>query len=457
MNDPPVNTVPAAQSTPGNTPLIFSAGNGNAISIADVDAASGSLQVTLGVTSGTLALGSTNGLSVSGNGTATIVAGGTLADLNAALQTLSFTPASGFAGTVTLTVTTNDQGNTGSGGAVQDTDTVTITVGTLPSLSINDVTVQEGNSGTTNATFTLTLSPASNLPVTVQAQTADGTAHAPVDYTATGPTTLTITPGQPSATFSVPISGDTLFEPDETFVVNLTNPQNATISKAQATSTIKNDDVPGDVVAITIDDVRVTEGNSGTTAATFTVALNRVSRDPVTVQYATSDGTATVADGDYQAASGTLTFNAGDLSKTLTVTVTGDTKVEPDEAFTMTLSTPANAALAKSQGIAVIVNDDTAVATACSPRPPVAVATRANWRWPPPGHARGRHGRSERRQSPDRATVWSEHQRPDRHRWPDRWSRGVHGDAERYPDEPDVLRAPRDVRPSHDRATHHRG
>jgi hypothetical protein len=110
---------------------------------------------------------------------------------------------------------------------------------------------------------------------------------------------------------------------------------------------------------------------------TFKVELNRVSRSPVTVQYATTDGSATVADGDYQAINGTLTFNPGELTRTVTVTVNGDAKVEPDETFTVRLSNPTNASLAKDHAVGAIVNDDLSVASACSPRSPVTVTTRA--------------------------------------------------------------------------------
>ena len=244
-----------------------------------------------------------------------------------------------------------------------------------PTLMIDDPIVIEGNSGTTNAVFTVTLSAASNLTVTVQAATADGTATAGSDYTATGPITLTISPGNTRQTVSVPILGDTANEPNETFAVNLTNPTNATIGKAQGVGTIQNDDAPGNAIAVSIDDVTVTEGNSGATPATFAVTLNRVSTSTVTVRYATADGTATAADSDYQAANGMLTFNPGELTKTLTVNVTGDTMVEPNEAFTVTLSSPTNASIARAQAVGTIENDDAGIAIACSPRPAIAVTT----------------------------------------------------------------------------------
>lgn len=110
-----------------------------------------------------------------------------------------------------------------------------------PALSINDVTVTEGNAGTVNATFTVRLLPASGGTVTVAFATANGTATAPADYEpAAG--TLTFTAGDTEETITVRVAGDTLDEANETFVVNLTAPSGATISDAQGTGTILDDD-----------------------------------------------------------------------------------------------------------------------------------------------------------------------------------------------------------------------
>jgi len=109
-------------------------------------------------------------------------------------------------------------------------------------LSINDVAIKEGDSGTSNAIFTVTLSAASGLPVSVDFATANGTASAPSDYTAITATTLTFNPGEMTKTITVGINGDQSLEPDETFFVNLTNAVNATISRSQGVGTILNDD-----------------------------------------------------------------------------------------------------------------------------------------------------------------------------------------------------------------------
>jgi hypothetical protein len=135
INDPPVNTVPGAQSTDANAPLTFSAAAGNAISVSDPDAGANPVEVTLTATHGTLTLSGTTGLSfTAGDGTddPTMTFTGTLAAINSALDGLVFTPEPGYVGPASLTITTNDQGYTGSGGPLTDTDVVNITVSLIP-------------------------------------------------------------------------------------------------------------------------------------------------------------------------------------------------------------------------------------------------------------------------------------------------------------------------------------
>ena len=120
-------------------------------------------------------------------------------------------------------------------------------------LSINDTSVSEGNSGTTNATFKVSLSEQSTQQVTVDYATGDGTANAPADYQATS-ATLTFAPGTTTQTVSVPVKGDTLFEPDETFSVTLSNPTNATLSGEKGIGTITNDDPAPDKQPPTVKD-----------------------------------------------------------------------------------------------------------------------------------------------------------------------------------------------------------
>jgi hypothetical protein len=118
---------------------------------------------------------------------------------------------------------------------------ISFSLGPPPTLSINDVTVTEGNSGATIAQFSVALSAATSSTVTVSFATADGTATAGTDYAAqTG--ILSFAPGQTSTTISVTANGDTTFEPDETFLVDLFSPSGATLADAQGQATIANDD-----------------------------------------------------------------------------------------------------------------------------------------------------------------------------------------------------------------------
>jgi hypothetical protein len=225
-------------------------------------------------------------------------------------------------------------------------------------LSIDDVQVIEGNSGTVNAVFNVTLLSPSHLTVTVNYATADGTATEGVDYAAaTGQ--LTFLPGVTTQTVTVTVYGDTLEESDETFTVSLSGASNAAISRGTGTATILDDEVQ-----LNIGDAVVVEGNAGTVDAVFTVTLSRALSRPVSVQYATADGTATTSDNDYVGIPlTTLTFLPGVTSRTLTVTVNGDTKGEPNERFTVVLSNPVGASIGDGSGLGTITNDDTRTLT----------------------------------------------------------------------------------------------
>src|SRR5262249_11652401 len=130
VNDPPLNTAPGMQLDRVNTALVFSGADGNELSTSDIDAGSGVMEVTLSVAHGTVTLGGdTSGLTnLTGNTTSTVDMMGTLAALNNALSSLTYVPNTNFTGTDTLTFTTNDEGNTGAGGPLSDSSSVTISV-----------------------------------------------------------------------------------------------------------------------------------------------------------------------------------------------------------------------------------------------------------------------------------------------------------------------------------------
>jgi len=119
---------------------------------------------------------------------------------------------------------------------------------------------------------------------------------------------------------------------------------------------------------LSISDVTLQEGDSGTTAFVFNLTLSAASSQAVSIVYDTADGTATVADNDYQPVSGgVVSFPIGSTSQPLTINVVGDTNVEIDETFVVNLSGPVNTLVADSQGVGTIVNDDTVPAICSSP------------------------------------------------------------------------------------------
>ena len=154
----------------------------------------------------------------------------------------------------------------------------------------------------------------------MQYATADGTATtADNDYvSASG--TLTILAGNTTGTITIHVNGDTTFEADETFFVNLSNATNATITDNQGIGTLTNDD---GAPSLSINDLFFSEPSSGTGSAVFTVSLSHVAGQSVTVDYATANGTA-IAGSDYQSASGVLTFNPDETTKNVTITIQSD-------------------------------------------------------------------------------------------------------------------------------------
>ena len=131
VNDAPVLTVPAAQSSDGSSPLVFSTANGNAISAVDVDAGTGVISMQFDSDGGVLTLANPGGaLSITGNGSTSVLASGTLVELNAALAgasgALTYQPTPGATVARTLTVGIDDQGHSGAGGAQSDSATVAI-------------------------------------------------------------------------------------------------------------------------------------------------------------------------------------------------------------------------------------------------------------------------------------------------------------------------------------------
>ena len=240
----------------------------------------------------------------------------------------------------------------GSGGAgtIQNDDAA--------EFSIADVSQAEAAG---DMTFTVTLSNPVDVATSVDVSTADGTATtADGDYVGVSGQTLSFAAGSTSETFTVGVNDDGTVEADEDFTAdlgNLVDGDRAVSLGSGATGTIENDDA----ATLAIDDVSDDEGDSGTTAFTFTVSLSAPVDSAVEVDFATADGTATAGD-DYTAAAGTITFAPGESSQTVTVDVTGDETVEPNEDFRVGLSNLDDGdravTVSDSQGDGLIVNDD---------------------------------------------------------------------------------------------------
>ncbi len=338
---------------------------------------------------------------------------------------------------------------------------------TLPELSINDVTQPEGDE-TNTMTFTVSLDHPFSLPVTVNYSTDNGTALAGSDYTAVTNGVVTFEPGEVTRPINIQILGDFVIEPDETFIVNLSNPTNAVIADSQGVGTILNDDFAGTIqfsspdyvvnesdgtatISITrtgglaqgvsvffatvdgtansgidynlvrrtvafapnqaevtvdiaiindnidepnetvilalenplggatlgsplnailtildddpppvvsINNVALNEGNSGTKAFIFTITMAGLSSQPIEVRYSTANGTATAPSDYVPIEQGSVTFEPGETTKHVTVLVNGDFINEPNETFFVNLTTSSPATIAVPQGVGTILNDD---------------------------------------------------------------------------------------------------
>ena len=221
-------------------------------------------------------------------------------------------------------------------------------VGELPTLSIDDATVVEGDL----AKFEVTLSEAATAVVMVDYSTVDGTAVARSDYTTTSGT-LSFEQGEERKTILVPTVQDATAEETEVFTMQLSSPSGATVANGTGTGTITDDDEPP---MLTIDDAPpVDEGD----AAAFVVRLSAASGLAVTVAYRTVDGTA-VAGSDYKSASGELRFEPGETTQTVTVETLADELAEDTEQFTVELSAPLGATVADGVGEGTISDDDDA-------------------------------------------------------------------------------------------------
>lgn len=239
-----------------------------------------------------------------------------------------------------------------------------------PTLAVSPVSADqpEGNSASTAYTFIVTRSGNTAEPSSVRwAVTGSGSNPATGgDFRGqrlpSGSVTFAI--GETSKSVAVAVSGDTRFEADEGFTVTLSAPTNATISTPSATGVIRNDDdeVVRPTVGIAATSADKLEGDAGGTAYTFTVTRSGNTAGTSSVRWALAgSGQNPVDAADFvggKLSNGTVAFAAGETSKSVTVTVSGDTRQESDEGFVVVLSTPTNATIAVASAQGVVRNDD---------------------------------------------------------------------------------------------------
>ena len=223
------------------------------------------------------------------------------------------------------------------------------------SISIADASRFEGSSSDTSMSFLVTRSGDVSQSATVSYRTVSGgTASDGSDYTGRAPTTATFLPGQSTYAVAVPIRADSVVEPDETITLELSGATGSgtTIADGSATGTIRNDDSN-----FTVSNASVLEGDSGTTAVTVTITRHGYTAGATSVSYATHAASAD-RDVDYvHIPTTSIPFAPGEITKTVTAQIVGDTLAEPDEAFSVGLSRAQDRS-GPEIGSVVILDDD---------------------------------------------------------------------------------------------------
>ena len=236
--------------------------------------------------------------------------------------------------------------------AIDEFPLLSVQVAVAATVTVDDPTVTEGDAGTSDATFTVTLTSVEAADLTLDYTTVPGLPADPIDDFTPQTGQITFAVGETTKTIPVPVVGDTTDEASENFFLELTGQGLA--ETVTGTATILDEDA-----TLSIADVTVTEGNAGTTNAAFTVTASSTDSGNLTVDFATANGGA-IAPADYAATSGTLTFAEGTaLTQSIIVPVVGDTFEESYDTFFVNLTNPsANASIADAQGLGTIANDD---------------------------------------------------------------------------------------------------
>ena len=221
-----------------------------------------------------------------------------------------------------------------------------------PTLSVADAVLTEGDSGTADMEFTVSLSKPVDEAVTVEYWTIDDAAIAGSDYEATRGE-LSFAPGETQATFAVSIFGDGVHESDESFSVKIGHSNRANVADAIGEGLVLDNDP-----LISIGDAEILEGDSGQVTLSFPVSLSKAADKTITADFATANKNA-IAGVDYVAAGGTITFvSGGPLQQTVTVDVLGDTEIERNETFLVQLTNTVGADVDTAEAVGTILSDD---------------------------------------------------------------------------------------------------
>ena len=221
-------------------------------------------------------------------------------------------------------------------------------------VAIQNAQIVEGDSGTSNMEFDVTLDDAAVTPITFRFATRDDTAEGGVDYEITTGE-QTFAPGDSLLVISVPVFGDTEPEDDERFLVDITEIVGNGIIAGSGVGTIQTDDP---VARVSVSNIALAEGDSGTTPFEFTVSLSDVLDTALDIDYSTGEVTAAAGD-DYLSVSSNLTIAAGANEGSIEILVNGDTDAEDDEVFEVVIDvTSPNAAIENGTGLGTILNDD---------------------------------------------------------------------------------------------------
>ena len=346
---PTLNNPAVAEGDSGLTPLAFdatlpcprSAVSFNYRTVADTATASDFTEVG----------GATLSFNSCGAGASTVlkitiqVKGDTLDEVNESFKLELLNPTTGAVVRTAIGTISNDDNNS--------------------KLSIGDASSDEPGT----LTFPVTLSQASAREVKINWATADGTAAAGSDYTG-GSGTVTFAPGETAKSIAVAVLGDGATEENETMKVLLSGPvgvPEGNVLDGEGAGTIIDRNAPP---SLSISDALGREGGG----VTFTVSLAGTTLRTVTVRFNTADGTAK-APGDYAGRAGTLTFEPGEKSKTVAVSITDDTEAEPVEEFFVVIGDAVNATITKNRGQGSIEASDRPDApptTDPTTKPPVA-------------------------------------------------------------------------------------